>query len=451
MKSNFILLGLLLFINTVSAQLTITQGAKFSVFSNTKLTLHNADLIVDGDLLLATTSPVSFTGDASSFIGGIGAVRFFNMEINKTGNQSVSLQKSINIGSGVFFLAGFLNLNTFDLNLETTAHLDGEREASRVTGPNGGAVVFSTNLNSPAGSNPANLGIFITSAQDLGNVTIKRGHQSQAVNGAGATILRYYDVIPTNNTDVNATLRFTYMDGELNGLDENSLLFLQSPDNTTWINTGFTSRDAVVNFVEKTGIGSFGRITLSNANNPLPVLFTAFNAKCEGNKIQLTWKTAQEQNSSHYDVERSVDGIGWTVIGNLPAAGNSVIERRYFFTDSNPLINGLYRIAEYDLNGKVQYTGVARSSCELPDVLRLWPNPVRDIALINIVAGNRSQVMIKLSDSKGALVKMQQTTIVQGSNQVSVDMKSLPNGVYHLSASWNNGKMQKTVRVVKQQ
>ena len=166
--------------------------------------------------------------------------------------------------------------------------------------------------------------------------------------------------------------------------------------------------------------------------------------------MKITWKTAQEQNSSHFNIERSVDGIRWSVIGNLPAAGNSSIETSYSFTDSNPVQNGYYRIGEYDLDGRVQYTSVLRSSCNTSDVFNLWPNPVHDMVFINIVAGNESQAMIKLFDNKGALVKLQKATLLQGSNQLSVDMRALANGIYSLSADWNNGQMKKTIQVLKQ-
>jgi hypothetical protein len=436
---------------TVSAQLTITQGAQLAIFSDTKLTLQNIDLINNGNFLAATTSPVSFTGNASSFIGGNEAVRFFKLEINKTGNQSVSLQKTIGAGSGVFFTAGFLDLNGFDLSLETTGHLDGERESSRVVGSNGGNVIFSTNLNSPTNSNPANLGIFITSDQNLGNVTIKRGHQSLPnISGSGASVLRYYDILPDNNTNLNATLRLNYFDGELNGLDENSLVLFKSDDGINWSNQGFTSKDANVNFVERTGIGSFSKWTLSNDNNPLLVQFIVFNANCRGDKVLLTWKTAQEQNSSHFNIERSSDAINWTVIGNLPAAGNSTVEKSYSFSDNSSLGRGFYRIAEIGIDGRSHYTGVLLSSCSSPDIFRVWPNPVRDILSINIVASSESTAMIKIFDSKGSLVKIQSATVLQGSNQLSVGMQSLANGVYSLSLYWNNGQSKKTMQILKQ-
>jgi hypothetical protein len=436
---------------TISAQLTITQGAQFSVFSDTKLTLENTDLVNDGNLLLATTSPVSFTGNASSFIGGQQVVRFFKLEINKTANQSVSLHKTISIGSTLLFTSGFFNLNGFDLNLETNARLDGEGEDSRVIGPNGGNVVFSTMLNSPNAVNPANLGVIISSSESLGMVTIRRGHQAQ-VNGTGLTnsILRYYDIQPDNNTNLNATLRFNYFDGELNGLNEDLLGLFQSNDAIHWSAQGFSSKDATANFVEKSGITSLSRWTLSILDDPLPVVFTSFNATCDGSSVLLTWKTAQEQNSDHFDIEKSPDGFHWAVIGTVPAKGNSSTESSYSFAIKNPVQNDFYRVAEYDFNGPAYHTSVIKTSCNIKDEFKLWPNPFHDLALVNIVAGNESQMTMKVFDSKGALVKVQSGKILQGSNSFVIDLRSFANGIYQVQASWNNGQAKKVVQVIKE-
>jgi hypothetical protein len=225
-------------------------------------------------------------------------------------------------------------------------------------------------------------------------------------------------------------------------------VFFKSEDGINWSNLGFTSR--IPSFVTIIGISSFSRWTLSNDNNPLPVHFILFNAKCEGNNVSLTWKTAQEQNSSHFDIERSVDGIRWITIGNLPAAGNSNTEISYSFTDNNSVQNGFYRIAEHDLSGRIQYTSILQSSCNATDAFSLWPNPFHDIIFINIVAGNESQAMIKIFDSKGALVKVQRVAVLQGSNQLSVNMNSLASGVYQLLVDWNNGQTRKTVQILKQ-
>jgi hypothetical protein len=183
---------------------------------------------------------------------------------------------------------------------------------------------------------------------------------------------------------------------------------------------------------------------------PVPVRFISFNVNCEANSNLLSWKTAQEQNSSHFNIERSTDGILWSVIGNLNAAGNSNTESSYSFKDFNPIQNCFYRIAENDIDGRIQFSNILRSSCSTAEVFSVWPNPVQDLLFINVVTNSKSQVIIKLSDAKSALVKTQKAFILPGSNQVGLDMKSLPRGVYTLYVNSNDGQMTKIIQVLKQ-
>jgi len=451
-KRNFLLLFLLVYAATISAQLVITPGTQLYMSGNTQLTLQNIDLVNNSNGgLVAGNGTVSFTGNASSNISGSQPVQFYKLEINKTSGSSVLLQRAIDVTQQVSFVNGFLNLNNFDVNLGTTGTLNGEQETSRIIGSNGGQVLFSTVLNTPVAVNPANLGAIISSAQNLGAVIVRRGHRSQINNyGQGNTVLRYFDILPVNNNNLNATLRFQYFDGELNGLTESTLVLWRSADNLHWTNEGSTSKNSTINYVEKTGIASFSRWTLSSLNNPLPVAFVLFNIKCEGGKVVLNWKTAQEQNSSHYIIERSTDGLNWTMIGSLPAAGNSNIERSYLFTDNNPLQKSYYRIAQYDINGRVGYTAIQRLSCNVMDALSIWPNPFHEKVFINVSVSNGSQAVIKVFDNKGALIKIQNNPLLPGSNQLTVDMKNQPNGMYQLTIEWDNGQIKRTTKVIKQ-
>jgi type IX secretion system substrate protein len=432
-----------------SAQLAITPGAQFSIFSDTKLTLQNIDLVNNGNFLVATTSPISFTGDASSFIEGDQTVRFFKVQINKTGDQSVILRKTISVGNSIFFTSGFLNLNGFNVDLETTGSIQGENNNSRFTGANGGQILLVTNLAAPSNANPGNLGIVITSDKNLGQVTIKRGHQSQVGQGLASSILRYYEVLPANNVNLNAVVRFNYLDAELNGFNGNSLSFFKSDDAVNWTDIGFSSRDTIQNFVEKNVVSSFSRFTLSTSNIPLPVNFVSFNVNCEGERVRITWQTAQEQNSSRFDVERSGDGTHWSVIGSLPAAGNTSSVTSYSFSDNNPPLNAQYRTAEYDVTGAPQYTTIIKSSCNVTELLKAWPNPIQDKLFINITTASESQATIKVFDSRGALIKVQRTNVLPGNNLLNVDMKLLPGGNYLLTAEWSGGRMKKSTLVVK--
>lgn len=436
--------------NTISAQLVVSAGAQLYVQGNAQLTLENTDLVNNGSFT-AGTGTISFTGNSSSYISGNQPLQFYKLEINKTAGNSVSLQKMTGVTQQVSFISGFLDLNTYDIDLGTTGVLTGEQETSRIIGANGGQVLFSTILNAPVAVNPANLGAIISSSKNLGNVIIKRGHKSQINSyGLGNSVLRYFDTQPANNNGLNAVLRFQYFDGELNGLIESNLVFWKSTDSIHWINESFTTRNTTSNYVEKTGIPSFARWTLSSINNPLPVKISLFNLKCEGNKVVLNWKTSQEQNSSHFIIERSIDSRNWAGIGNIPAASNSNTEKNYLFTDNDPLQNGYYRIVQYDLDGKFSYTNMIRSSCGTKEDFKIWPNPFRDKIFISITAESSSVVTMKLFDSKGALVKKQDITILNGMNQVTMELASLPAGAYHLLVDWNNGERKRTALLIKQ-
>jgi len=433
----------------VSGQLTITPGSQLAATGNIQLTLQNTDFVNDGNFAPGNGA-IIFSGNASSNISGSQPIQFFELAINKSNNASLVLQRAIGVSERVFFSSGFLNLNGFNTDLGTTGLLQNEREESHVTGANGGQVLLSTILNAPTFENPGNLGAIISSSQNLGNVIIKRGHQSQTGIGLGSSTLRYYDIIPSNNANVNAILQINYLDAELNGVDENSLVFFKSVDGINWSNQGVTIRNTITNLIDKNQIGSFGRWTLSSGlNSPLPLVFLFFNAKCDDRRVLITWKTAQEQNTSYFNIERSTDGIRWSVIGSLPAAGNSFDERSYSFADNQPAQNNHYRVAEYDLDGKVQYTNILRSACGTIDAFSFWPNPVRDKVFINIIASHESRATIKVFDSKGALIKIQAADVLNGSNQLMIDIGSLANGIYSLTTEWNNGQMKKTIQVMK--
>ncbi|HEY4153932.1 MAG TPA: T9SS type A sorting domain-containing protein [Puia sp.] len=424
------------------AQFTIAGGAQFSMSGNLQLTLSNTDLVNNGTLS-AGTGTISFTGNAPSGILGSQPTQFYELKISKDAGNSVTLQRPIGVGRQITFISGFLDLNGYDADLGNTGLLNGEQESSRVTGANGGELIFNGPLNAPAAVNPGNLGILISSSQNLGNTTIKRGHQSQTSSGGtGSSILRYYDIVPANNSGPNATLRFQYFEGELNGLDENALILWEKTAAQPWTALGFDSRNINPHYVEKTGVSSFDRFTLSAPGDPLPVIFNFFRARCNGNQVELTWQTAQEENSHYFTAERTADGNTWIPLGNIPAAGNSPNEHDYSFTDQAPIQKGQYRIAEYDMDGRVQYTKIAAPGCSILDTFRVWPNPVRGTLYINITADTVSAAIIKLFDSKGATIKRQTGILFPGNNLLTLDLRAVAQGVYFLSIIRNNGQVQ---------
>jgi hypothetical protein len=249
----------------VSAQGYFKTETGISVVTagNVTMNLNNAHFVNDGTFQQTPgSSTVQFSGSMPVSVSGAHLPVFDYMAVAKSGMAALSLQRDIHVGSKIIFISGFLDLNNHNIILLNDAELTDENETSRIMGTTGGYVEKMQTLNAPSSVNPGKLGVVITSAQNLGTTLIRRGHQSQVnSSGDGRSILRYYDIIPFNNSSLNATLRFQYFNAELNSLNESSLVLFRHDG--SWSNEGFTVRDISANYIEKSGISSFSRWTAS--------------------------------------------------------------------------------------------------------------------------------------------------------------------------------------------
>ena len=91
----------------------------------------------------------------------------------------------------------------------------------------------------------------------------------------------------------------------------------------------------------------------------LPVHFTSFYVSKSGQNIQLTWSTDNEINNSHFDVERSFNGLEWNKIATIKGAGNSSNANNYSYNDKN--VSGsviYYRLRQVDIDGRSVYSSI---------------------------------------------------------------------------------------------
>lgn len=439
-----------LLVQALNAQLYLSTGSTLTVNGNAVLTLRNTDLVNHGSF-----SPglgvVHFTGDKSTTISGSQYTAFNRIVINKASIDSLRLLRNVFIAHSIDFLSGHIDLNGKILDLGIAGILNGEKESSRIVGLGGGYVVVSAALNNPAGANPGNLGAVLSSGANLGNVLIRRGHRSQNnTYGLGYSIQRYYEIIPANNTNLNATFRFSYFNSELNGIPENSLKIWNSADTIHWSNQGYTSGDPDLNYLEKQGISSFTtRWTLSDANNPLPVTFTSFNLQCLSGPVLLNWQTAQEQNSDHFRIERSANSINWAEAGRIKAAGFSQSEKKYSFTDLTSANNRYYRIVQVDKDGREFSSNILRSSCNGKEPTRVWPNPFTNTIYVTLYQPHAGELVLLLRDDAGRLLKKQVQQLPAGVSQLAIQTRYLPKGIYWLTvynSHEDNGEMFRLIR-----
>jgi len=102
--------------------------------------------------------------------------------------------------------------------------------------------------------------------------------------------------------------------------------------------------------------GTFG-ISVTSPQ-PLPVELLYFTADKEPTYNLVHWATASENNSSHFIVERSTDGLEWRNIETVAAAGNSTEKLTYNIVDATvPVTINYYRLIQYDIDGQFAIYG----------------------------------------------------------------------------------------------
>lgn len=102
-------------------------------------------------------------------------------------------------------------------------------------------------------------------------------------------------------------------------------------------------------------VSSFSEFWLNNGGlsglQALPLNLISFDAIKQINKVLLQWKTENEINSSKFLVERSMDGITYSVIGELDAK-NMAGTNSYQLPDLNPNTSlNYYRLKSLDKDG----------------------------------------------------------------------------------------------------
>ncbi len=176
----------------------------------------------------------------------------------------------------------------------------------------------------------------------------------------------------------------------------------------------------------------FGR----NVVSLLPVTYLSFTGQAANNVVNLKWETASENNSSHFDVQRSADGVSFVTIGTVAAAGNSEIKQTYVFTDRSPLKGSVsyYRLKQVDLDARFEISKtILVKLTGSNNRFAVSPNPVSSYVVVNLVSDVKETVTLKLIDNNGRVVKTFNQALNNGANQIRLnDLGTLPTGVYVL-------------------
>lgn len=166
----------------------------------------------------------------------------------------------------------------------------------------------------------------------------------------------------------------------------------------------------------------------------LPVELLYFTGHVNGRNSELFWTTTTELSSSHFIVERSIDGMLWNSIGEIEAAGNSQEPIDYSFTDFKPNSGvNYYRLKQVDIDGSMKISNSIAIEF-IQNLVELLPNPANTFVLLK--GENISKMKAAILTSSGKLCDVPTRNI--GDHQLVMDIVQLPNGVYFVRVENDN-------------
>lgn len=168
--------------------------------------------------------------------------------------------------------------------------------------------------------------------------------------------------------------------------------------------------------------------------NVLPVTLTAFRADRKNNVADLTWNTENQENFSHFEIERSSTGNDdFATIGNVAATGTET--GSYQFADANGARlaqKAYYRLKMVDMDGQYKYSPVTMVTFDNAPAIMVTPTLVAagQPVYVNIAGSAQAKAEVKLFDMSGKQISRQ-----AGSGRIQVATNGLRKGMYIVAVS----------------
>ncbi|WP_109830713.1 DUF2341 domain-containing protein [Reichenbachiella versicolor] len=410
--------------------------------SNYTITLEG-NWLSDGVFDARAGSVILSAGNSQS-INTNGGETFYNLTVSKDASTIATLNSEVSVENTLTMTQGNINLNISSLNIQSTGSISGGDETSYIVADNVGVLrhaitALSTEYFFPIGD---------TDEYSPFRFTLVSGNLSSS-----AVTINLRDTRHTNITETNYITRYWSLNNEgiTGALDYNVSYNYQDID-VEGIESLLSARkfsssgDAIggsvtpaSNLLTYDGHTSFSDHTGESDPVTLPVELLYFNAELFNGNVDLNWATIAEVDNSHFEIERSVDGIEYEIIGSVNGNGNSDSKIQYSYTDYSPVFGvSYYRLVQFDFDGEYKiYPAIAvhKTLGENDVNISLFPNPTNS-SNINVSISSidkESPVLISIINLQGNTVFKESYNLMEYNSTINIRTNlRIPSGIYQV-------------------
>lgn len=160
--------------------------------------------------------------------------------------------------------------------------------------------------------------------------------------------------------------------------------------------------------------GASARLVLTSAPNnwqivgdvfncTLPVKLLSFTGQLNtDNSATINWKTTNEINHSHFEIERSSNGNNFTKAGFVNGTSNPHATQNYEFRDIQKITDvAFYRLRQVDRDGRFEFSHTIQVKNTGNKNISIYPNPVINELYINC---RNQTINYRIINSSGQIV-----------------------------------------------
>ena len=460
----------------VNGNFTVGESSTFNNGSNS--TTLKGNLIVDGTYS-TTTAVLTMDGTSAQTISG-SSVNLQRVTINNS--SGVTLNNDATISNVLTLTLGHLTLGSNNLTMGASASAIGGTPSAtnmivasgtgelrkRFTAGTSDPAAFTFPIGTTAGGNEYTPVILDFGSSTFGaNAYVGARVSDNKTDSLKTEITNYINrnwVVEPNDISsyiYEVKLYYTENDLILSDLTEGDIKPVKlssgqwyQPDEidatfTNAIKQGSAFIYPSSNYMVWGGLSTFSEFGgAGGSNQPLPVELVSFSGACDEGVISLTWQTASEFNSSHFEVEKSRDGENWQMLSTIPSAGTSNELITYQSTDQNGTGgNNYFRLRQVDIDGKDKLYNPINVSCSevITGYFSSFPNPSGNS--FQIILNNEDLVgesVLNLVDAQGKVIEQRVIDVKSGINMFVINQNLNP-GMYFLNVS-NGSKSTPVIR-----
>jgi len=168
-------------------------------------------------------------------------------------------------------------------------------------------------------------------------------------------------------------------------------------------------------------------------NNVLAIGLGKLTGKNNNNDhALLNWSSTSEPRGERFNIERSDDGVHFSLVGTAAAIVGAGTHQ-YSFTDAKPLAGGnYYRVAQVSADGTVKFSNTLLLTFNTY-TFNVYPNPVKGQLFIRYFddLGPGKKISLQLINTAGQRVFQQQIPLVSNATTYIINIpQGLSSGVY---------------------